>query len=292
MPVNNLDSKGDPKDPNSPMHRLHDLRESIDRERAKKTSQLDSLGQWHESTDWSLRTVRLMDQAGVRLGDMPGILQRIGAAAEAFGQEFPQTDEPNLSRLQILFDSTSGSVYSAATGSYSSYEDAATLNEYHTLTGEYEERQKMRGVRAEVETTLLRLAPQAAVKFRAAWDGFYAAVPVADPSSGPALEMRSALDLTMTTLMKRVAPPPHTLGKKDWLAHVAEHAAIDPTAATLLCRLGPEYPRLKGLLSQVKDKTDLGRERLRTLLVESTDFLSTVLRGVDFSNSKDEDDGP
>lgn len=279
--------EGEPEQGDTSAGRLRFLKGRIGEERATGEAELYGLGELEDDVNQCLRFEVFADEAGIDLFAQSGVVDYTPLMVQRFEERFQSREAPDTSDLQILFDSCSSGYYGGVTGSYSSYEDEHTLGRYREIVTTYEQRQEARGVREAVSRMLGWISPVAAEKIDAAWAASYQGVPAQDFTSGPAMLMRSVLDLAIRDGLLRRTPEPHPGRKRDYLVHVAEHAAISEESAELLKEFAPKYPRLTNDFSAVKGTASLEKERLRTLMHEATAFLHSVLESVDYHRLND-----
>lgn len=267
--------------PDTPSHRLEYVERRVDSEMGQLEGDLQTLGRLKEDIVLCRRMERFLREAGVERPS--NTIDYTLPLVERTDEVYAPRETTHTADLQVLCSSAAGFYYSGVTGSYAYYEDVETTAEADRLATEYQELQGARNIQGEVIRKLRWVSEVAAGKFEAAWAGFHARVPSADPTSGPALEMRSALTSTVDSLVDRLPPPDDKLNRRRCVEHIAQHAARSPGARAVLEGLAHQYVDLLRGLSAVKDKTDLERKRLRSLMFEATDFLSNLLGAIDYA---------
>jgi hypothetical protein len=268
------------KPPDTPAERLNYVEGRINSEMSQNEADLQSLGRLKEQiTLW--RAMERFERKA-KLQSQPGTIDYTLPLVKLTDQHFPPREATDTFELEMLCSTATGLSYGDITGSYSHYEDLETRAEADELADQYQKVQTARDIQAEVLRKLRWVSEAAAGKFEAAWDGFHQSVPSADPTSGPALQMRSALRLTVDSLVERL-PPNATRTREGCIEHIARHAARTPAAQTVLQGLTRQYVDLLDRLSAVKGKTDLERKRFRELIFQSTDFLNNLLGAIDYT---------
>lgn len=273
-----LEDLAEPED--TPSDRLEYVERRIDSEMGQMEGDLQTLGRFKEDILLSRAMERFLREAAVE--SQPNTIDYTLPLVERMDEVYPHRERTDATDLQVLCSSVAGFYYGGVTGSYPYYEDVETRAQADTLARRYEGLQTARNIQAEVSRKLLWVSGVAAAKFDAAWAGFNARVPSVDPTSGPALEMRSALKTTVDTLLNGLPSVPKKLTRKGRLEYIAQHAARSREAERTLEGLGQQYVYLSDKLSAVKQRTDLEWERLRALMFQATNFLHSILESIDY----------
>jgi len=273
-----------PKPPDTPADRLEYVERRIDSELGCVEGDLETLGRLKEDVVLCRAMEKLLREAGVEW--QASTIDFTLPLVERLCEVYPLKKKADTSDLLITSGSAVGFYYGGVTGSYPHYEDVETIVQADALARQHEEQQSARNTHAEVTRRLLWVSEVAAAKFEAAWSGFHARVPSVDPASGPALEMRSALTSTVDSLVDRLPPPADSLTRRRCVEHIAQHAAREGAQAVVQ-GLAQQYVDLLSSLSAVKDKTDLQRKRLRSLMFQATGFLSNLLGAIDYPKLMD-----
>jgi hypothetical protein len=269
-----------PKTAGTPGGRLEYVERRIDCDIDRIEGDLRSLGRLKEDVVLARAMELLLRDAGVE--SQPSTPDYTLPLVERMHEVYPETKPADTTDLLVTSGSAVASYYSGVTGSYPYYEDPGIRDRADNLAREYEHLHTARNIRGEVVRKLLWVSEVAAGKFEAAWDGFHARIPSVDPTSGPALEMRSALTSAVDSIVDRLPTAEGSLNRRRCIEHIAQHAARSRGTQVVLEGLATRYVRLLQQLSAVKDKTDLGRDRLRSLMFEATDFLHSLLEAIDY----------
>ncbi|HGX93656.1 MAG TPA: hypothetical protein ENK35_10115 [Candidatus Tenderia sp.] len=271
--------------PSDPIDDLELLKRRLSEEREKEERKLLAFGRIEAQIDWTLAAYRLAESAGIHLDEerWPGITTLPNAWRSQFDRDFPPADDPaDMLHVHIVNNTTSGSVaYTMLVESANQFEQQDVYHEYARIKQGFESVWEAESRTEEVTRRLAWLSEQAAEKFKAAWEALYAGIPSTDPASGPALAMRSALDLTVREALLKRTPEPHPSCKAEYLVHIARHAARSPEAEKGLASQARVYPDLTTRLTKVKGTTGLDRQALRTLFFRAQELLYLIVEVID-----------
>ncbi len=267
-----------------PVADLEHLKRRLAEERCREEMKLPAFGRIETHLDLTIAAYRLADTAGVSLDEerWPGITTIPHTWLSQFNRDFPPSHDPAeaLNRHMITNTTAGSAAYSMIVDSVNHFEEPATYSEYERVKQGFEDIWESENLTDEVTRRLAWISEQAAAKFKAAWEALDAGIPPTDPTSGPALAMRSALDLTVKALLKRTCEP-RPREKAKYLVHIARQSARNAEAAKLLSNRASVYKDLTDRLSRSKGTTEGDRRALRTLFFKAQQLLYLIVESID-----------
>ena len=267
-----------------PVEDLEYLAKRILEERAKAEHTITEFGRLEEGIEIQLEGLHFAQSIGVDPDESrwPGVITAPALGRARFDRYFPpnRDPDPTLAFLDAA-NSTSGSaIYSMVTGSHSFVEVPSEMDEYQRITGRFQKYWENPQRFQEVVRRLGWISEEAANRIKAAREAILMGVPATDPTTGPALQLRSAIELTVRALLDRI-PEEKPPVKLDYFEHIAKHLTTDQDAAQLLSSQGETYVNLTRRLTAAKGSSSLDRQHLRTLFHKSQELLFTLLTAID-----------
>lgn len=264
---------------------LEYLKRRIGEEKKKREESLSTFGQIEAKIDFMIEANNLLDSSDIAENDQKRV--RANAYVNDWRNEFdrdypPDEEHGNQLRRHSIYSTAAGSAYyGMITGSYPQIADDTLIVQADRNIEYYEDLQRSQNRIDEVIRKLAWISEKGANKFKAAWEALELGTPSTDPSTGPAILLRSALDITIRTDLLNKTPKPHPDVKRKYLVHIAEYLARDSDSEYLLSSQASLYYDITDELSKVKGSTAFDQQRLRVLFFQATDLLHIILESID-----------
>lgn len=262
--------------------RLSEENEKVSEELKAKAEELEGLRRLDEEVDWALDAVRFGEMHIGREPNYPCLSTYPSTLIKQFDECYPPGREIHI---RPSWD-TAGSPMSTGTYAWLSdnpafFEPEEVHDEYLQRLVSFERRRDAEGRRSEVYRHLCRLDVNAAYKFDSAWKSLTLGATLPDPGEGPTLLMRSAIEITVEHLYKRIPQPSKRPVKRERLEYIAQHAARDALAREKIITAAARYVDLTSELSKFKEVTSDNLDYIRSLLYQGQDLLFDILDSVD-----------
>jgi hypothetical protein len=264
--------------------RVSEENEKVSEEFRAKAEELEGLRRLGEEVDWALDAVRFGKRHIGQEPNYPYLSTYPATLINQFDEHYPLGREI---RIRPSWH-TSGSPISTTTYAWLSvnsafFEPEEVHDEYRQRLNSFENRRDTENRRDEVYRRLFWLDENAAYKFDSAWKSLAVGATLLDPGEGPTLLMRSAIDITVERLYKRISRPPKRLEKGKRLEYIAQYAAReDAVAREKLTTAAARYVDLTRKLSKFKEITNYNLNYIRSLLYQGQDLLFDILDSIEY----------
>jgi len=264
-------------------HRVSEEKRNVSEEFRAKGEELEGLMRFGEDVDQALDMVLFGKKYIGREPNYPHAASYATTLINQFDEDYPPGREI---RIEPSWDSA-GSPISTVTYSWLSvnspfFEPEEVQDEYRQRLSSFEHRRDTGNRRDEVYRRLFWLDENAAYKFDSAWKSLTIGATLPDPGEGPTLLMRSAIEITVESLYRRIPQLSKRPRKGERLKYIAQHAARDALAREKIITAAARYVNLTSELSKFKEITDDNLSYIRSLLYQGQDLLFDILDSIEY----------